>query len=152
VSFRLLAARHGVSFQAIHRRAEREGWADGADVRDTIRRLAEAKASGVDADGDTTLNEKRAAAIDAAADRAASVIRRHQEEVSAVRERLNAGLVAHREATTLDDKRLAFESLKAAKISSETLLNIHKAERQAWGLETETQTSIVIQNPRRWDG
>ncbi|MCX8085754.1 MAG: hypothetical protein N3C63_02505, partial [Rhodocyclaceae bacterium] len=69
-----------------------------------------------------------------------------QEETNAVRERLYAGLKAHKAALKKEDKVLAFEDLKAAKIASETIINIHKAERQAWGLDEATaQPTIVIE-------
>lgn len=140
-SFPDLAARHGVSHQAISKRAKTEGWHDGEDVAEAIRRKVAAKVAGVVAAANP---QKRAAAIDAEADRSAEVLRRHREETNAVRERLYSGLREHKAA-----KQLAFEGLKAAKISSETLLNIHKAERQAGGLEVKADAEIVIANPRR---
>lgn len=146
-SFPELAAKHGVSHQAIQKRAKAEGWGDGRDVGEIIRRKVAEKVSGVAACNP----KKRAEAIDAAADRSAEVIKRHQEESSAIRERLYAGLKAHRVAEAKEDKQLAFEDLKAAKIASETLLNIHKAERQAWGLDVQAAGEIVIKNPRRFD-
>jgi hypothetical protein len=147
-SFPELAARWGVSHQAIQKRAKAEGWSDGRDVGEIVRRKAAEKVAGVVA---ACNPKKRAEAINAAADRSAEVIRRHQEESNAIRERLYAGLKAHRAAETKEDKQLAFEDLKAAKISSETLLNIHKAERQAWGLEVQAAGEIVIKNPRRFE-
>lgn len=146
-SFPELAAKHGVSHQAIQKRAKAEGWGDGRDVGEIIRRKVAEKVSGVAACNP----KKRAEAIDAAADRSAEIIRRHQEESNHIRERLYAGLKAHRVAEAKEDKQLAFEDLKAAKIASETLLNIHKAERQAWGLDVQAAGEIVIKNPRRFD-
>lgn len=146
-SFPELAAKYGVSHQAIQKRAKTEGWGDGRDVGEIIRRKVAEKVAGVAACNP----KKRAEAIDAAADRSAEIIRRHQEESNAIRERLYAGLKAHRAAETKEDKQLAFEDLKAAKIASETLLNIHKAERQAWGLDVQAAGEIVIKNPRRFD-
>ena len=75
------------------------------------------------------------------------VIKRHQDETMAVRDRLYAGLKAHKISVTKEDKMLAFEDLKAAKISSETLLNLHRIERQSYGLDRDDgeKTKIVIE-------
>lgn len=145
-SFRDLASKYGVSHQAIVKRAVREQWSDGQDVAEIIRRKVAEKVAGVVAAGNA---KKKAEAIAAAADRSAEVIKRHQDEVNAVRDRLYAGLKAHRAAETREAKQLAFEDLKAAKIASETLLNVHRAERQAWGLDVQQPAEIVIKNPRR---
>lgn len=146
-SFGDLAQKHGVDKAAIVRRAKAEGWGDGTDVAGVIRRKVTEKVTekvtGISPAADP---KRKAAAIDAAADRGAEIIRRHQEESNAIRERLYAGLKAHRAAETKEAKQLAFEDLKAAKIASETLLNIHRAERQAWGLdEAAGQPAIVIE-------
>lgn len=142
-SFPDLAARYGVSHQAIQKHAKADGWEDGADVADAIRRKVAEKVAGVVA---TANPKKRAEAISAAADRSAEVVKRHQEETNAVRERLYAGMRAHKAAVTKEDKQLAFEDLKAAKISSECLLNIHRAERQAWSLdENRSRPEIIIE-------
>lgn len=141
-SFDSLAKRFGVTKAAIIKHAKAEGWSDGTAVADVIRRKVTEKVSGV-----TVADpKKRAAAIDAAADRGAELIRRHQEETNAVRERLYSGLKAHKAALNKEDKVLAFEDLKAAKIASETIINIHRAERQAWGLdEARVPPTIVIE-------
>lgn len=142
-SFGDLAQKYGVDKAAIVRRAKAEGWSDGTDVADVIRRKVTEKVTGISPVADP---KKKAEAISAAADRGAEVIRRHQEETNAVRERLYAGLKAHKAALKKEDKVLAFEDLKAAKIASETIINIHKAERQAWGLDEATaQPTIVIE-------
>lgn len=140
-TFRALADKFGVSDAAIVRRSQAEGWADGTDVAAAIRRKVSEKVSGIVSGADP---KKRAVAIDAAADRSAEVIKRHQDETNAVRERLYAGLKAHKAAVSKEDKQLAFEDLKAAKISSETLLNIHRAERQAWNLDEKTERPEII--------
>ncbi len=143
-SFPELAAKFGVSHQAVQKKAAKEGWSDGQDVQAIIRRKVAEKVAGVVASSNSAV--KKAEAIDAAADRSAEVVRRHQEETNAVRERLYAGLKAHKAAADKEGKQLAFEDLKAAKISSETVLNIHRAERQAWGLdEAAAQPTIVIE-------
>jgi len=142
LSFGLLASRYGISKAAIVQRAKAEGWGDGTDVAELVRRKASARLTGVD----ITDHQKRAAAIDAAAELAADVIRRHQAETREVYELLWRGLEAHRAAETLDEKRLAFETLKAAKISSETLTNLQRMERVSHGLDDATgKTEIVIE-------
>jgi len=141
-SLGFLSAKYGVSKTTIAQRAEREGWSDGSDAAETVRRKAQEKLYEL-----PDAAQKRAAAIEAAADRAAEVLRRHQEETNAVRERLYAGLKAHREAKTRAQKLLAFEDLKAAKIASETLINLQKIERINWGLDSYggAKTEIVIE-------
>jgi gas vesicle protein len=142
-SLRDLAERHGITHQAIQKRAKAEEWADGLDVGDAVRRKVAEKVAGVVAAGNP---QKRAKALDDAADRAAEVVRRHQDEPNSARERVYAGLKAHRAAVTKDEKQLAFEDLKAAKIASEALAIIHKMERQAWGLDApQAAPTIVIE-------
>jgi len=142
LSFRRLASRYGISKTAIIQRAKAEGWGDGADVAELVRRKASARVAGVD----ITDHQKRAAAIDLAAELAADVIRRHQAEAEQVRELFWRGLEDSRAAETLDEKRLAFETLKAAKISSETLTNLQRMERISHGLDDATgKTEIVIE-------
>lgn len=143
-----LAARFGIDKAAISRRAKAEEWGDGTDVAEVIRRKVNEKVNGIST---TDAPKKRAEAISAAADRSAEVIKRHQDETNAVRERLYHGLKEHKAAVGKEAKQLAFEDLKAAKISSETLLNIHRAERQAWNLDTAVAGEIVIKNPRSFE-
>jgi DNA-binding MurR/RpiR family transcriptional regulator len=141
-SFGELADKYGVDKAAIVRRAKAEGWGDGQDVAEVIRRKVTEKLTGTS----PTAPEKKAAAIDAAADRAAEVVRRHQEETNAARERLYSGLKAHKAAITKDEKVLAFEDLKAAKIAAEALSIIQRLERINWGLEeANAKPEIVIE-------
>jgi len=142
LSFGLLASRYGIDKAAIVRRAKAEGWGDGTDVAELVRRKAMEQVTGTA----ITDPEKKAAAIDLAAELAADVIRRHQAEAEQVRELLWRGLEASRAAETLDEKRLAFETLKAAKISSETLANLQRMERISYGLDDHGgKTEIVIE-------
>lgn len=145
-SFPDLAARHGVSHQAIQKHAKAEGWGDGQDVGQAIRRKVAEKVAGVVA---TDNPVKRAEALDNAAKRGVEVILRHQTETDGSRERLYAGLKAHKLATTKEEKQMAFEDLKAAKISSETMLNLHRAERTAFGLDVEAGKAEVTV---KWEG
>ena len=142
LSFGRLASRYGVDKAAIVRRAKAEGWGDGTDVAELVRRKAMEQVTGTA----ITDPEKKAAAIDLAAELAADVIRRHQAEAEQVRELFWRGLEASRAAETLDEKRLAFETLKAAKISSETVLNLQRLERISYGLDDHGgKTEIVIE-------
>ncbi len=144
LSFGLLAARYGISKAAIVRRAKLEAWGDGTDVAGEVRRKAVEKVSGL---AEMTDPEKREAAIDAAAELAADVLRRHQAEAEQVRELLWRGLAEHRAASGLEAKREAFETLKAAKIASETLTNLQRMERISYGLDNDNsgRTEIVIE-------
>lgn len=119
-----------MSKTAIIKRSKAEGWSDGEDVAALIRRKVTEKVSGVV----TAENpKKRAAAIDAAADRSAEVVRRHQAE--------------------WEDHRTRFGSVpadfgdgKLAKISAEMLKIRQEGERRAWGLdETAVPPTIVIE-------
>jgi gas vesicle protein len=142
-SFGELAAKYGVDKAAIFRRSKAEGWSDGSDVADVIRRRVNEKLNAISTDGDP---KKRAAAIDSAADRVAEVVKRHQEETNASRERLYSGLKAHKAAVTKEEKALAFEDLKAAKIAAEALAIIQRLERINWGLEeANAKPEIIIE-------
>ena len=142
LSFGLLASRYGIDKAAIVRRAKAEGWGDGTDVTGLVRRKAMEQVTGTA----ITDPEKKAAAIDRAAELAADVIRRHQAEAEQVRELFWRGLEASQAAETLDEKRLAFETLKAAKISSETVLNLQRMERISYGLDDHGgKTEIIIE-------
>jgi len=142
LSFGRLASRYGVDKAAIVRRAKAEGWGNGADVAELVRRKAMEQVTGTA----ITDPEKKAAAIDLAAELAADVIRRHQAEAEQVRELFWRGLEASQAAETLDEKRLAFETLKAAKISSETALNLQRMERISHGLDNQGgKVELVIE-------
>jgi hypothetical protein len=129
-SFPELAAKWGVSHQAIQKRAKAEGWGDGQDVAQAIRRKIAEKVAGVVASCNP---KKRAEAIDAAADRSAEVVRRHQTEWEDHRARFGS--------VPAD-----FDDGKLAKISAEMLKIRQEGERRAWGLdEASAQPSIVIE-------
>lgn len=142
-----LAEKHGVSKAAILKRARKEEWHDGEDVQQIIRQKVNEKVNAIVTVGD---REKRAQALDEAAEKTAEVVRRHREETNAIRDRLYSGLKTQKAATTIAEKRLAFEDLKAAKISSECLQNIHRMERVAWGIEDSSSASGEIKI--RWAG
>ena len=83
-----LSRKHGCSRTAIQKRIEREGWVQ--DVSDAIDRLAQAKVAGVVAGCNP---EKKAAAVEAAADRKASVIQGHRDAWPDIKE-LNRRAIA----------------------------------------------------------
>lgn len=128
-SFPELAAKYGVSHQAIQKRAKAEGWGDGRGVGEIIRRKVAEKVAGVAAHNP----KKRAEAIDAAAERGASIVRRHQADWDEHRARFGS--------VPAD-----FEDGKLAKISAEMLRIRQEGERRAWGLdEAAGQPAIVIE-------
>lgn len=129
-SFDTLAQRYGVSKTAIIKRAKAEGWSDGQDVGEIIRRKVTEKVTGAVTTGNP---KKRAEAIDAAAERGAEVVRRHQAEWEDHRARFGS--------VPAD-----FEDGKLAKISAEMLRIRQEGERRAWGLdEASGQPAIVIE-------
>lgn len=140
-SFGALSAKFGIDQAAICRRAKKEHWGDGQDVAEVIRRKVNEKVNEVV----NVSPAKKAESLDAAAERVAAVVSRHRDEPQAARERVYAGLKAHKAAVAKEDKVLAFEDLKAAKIAAETLAIIQAMERKAWGLDqTEAKTPTVV--------
>ena len=129
-SFGDLAARFGVSKAAVSKASKREGWGDGSDVGEIIRRKVTEKVTGV-VTAETARH--KAEIIDAAAEKGAEVIRlqrddweRHRNHFGSVPADLDAG--------------------KLAKLSAEMLAIRQKAERIAWGLdESESKPDITIQ-------
>ncbi|MFN7197602.1 MAG: hypothetical protein ACK4MJ_10585, partial [Hylemonella sp.] len=132
-SFPELAEKYGVSHQAIQKRAKAEGWGDGTDVADTIRRKVAEKVAGVVA---ACNQKKKAEAIDAAAERGADVVRRHQAEWEDHRARFGS--------VPAD-----FEDGKLAKISAEMLRIRQEGERRAWGLDADAAKADVVV---KWEG
>jgi hypothetical protein len=128
-SFPTLSAKHGVSHQAIQKRAKDEGWHDGQDSAEAIRRRVADKVAGVVAGCNP---QKRAEAIDAAASTVASVVERHRSEW---------GMIADLQAEAMDVRHanpdVAFARAKFAKITAETLAIKQTNERKAHGLERE---------------
>ena len=132
-SFRELAEKYGVSHQAVQKRANNEGWSDGQDVGEAIRRKVAEKVAGVVAAANP---KKKAEAIDAAADRAAAVVEMHRIEWSDHRDRFGS----------VPDE---FEDGKLAKISAEMLTIRQKGERIAHGLEeAQAKADVTV----RWEG
>lgn len=126
-SFPELASRYGVSYQAIQRRAKEGGWSDGKDVNPAIARKVAEKIAGVVV-GDSPV--KKAAAIDAEAERRAAVRLRHRKECEQVAA-LRQEAINHR----AESVKVAFEKAKLAKILAESLSIQHACENRAWGLD-----------------
>ena len=128
-SFPALAAKHGISHQAIQKRAKDEGWHDGQDSAEAIRRKVADKVAGVVAGCNP---QKRAEAIDAAADRVVAVVERHRAEWS---------VIGDLQAEAMDVRHInpdvAFGRAKFAKITAETLAIKQTNERKAHGLERD---------------
>ena len=123
-----LSRRHGVDKAAISRRARGEGWT--RDVSGAVDRLTDAKVNGI---VNTADPQKKAAAVDAAAERKASVIREQREAWSGFK-----GDV--REALAAND----FDRLKCLKIASEALRNAQECERRAWGIQDKSEPGPAV--------
>lgn len=139
-----LGKKHGCSDRSIRMRAKAEGWARPEGVKAEIRRKAKERMSKSPPHDPQALEE----AIEERVDATAEVIKRHREEAQAVRRLMQAGISEHGKAKTLPERQNAFETLKAAKITSETLRNLHVVERKAWNLDTdknEDVEEIIIQ-------
>lgn len=136
-SFGDLAARHGVNKSAVVRRAKAGGWGDGSDVAELIRRKVTEKVTGM---SPADPPKKKAEAIDAAVDRGAEIIRRHQADWD-----------KHHELFTVQKVGEEFDTGKSAKICAEMLAIRQKAERVAHGLEAAAAGEIVIKNPRSFE-
>ncbi len=120
-SFPELAKKHGVSHQAIQKRAKNEGWGNGADIGVTVRRKVAEKVAGLVAGCNP---KKKAEALENAAKKGFDIIQRHQKDWE-----------AHHNSYTVDGIAKDFEIGKSAKICAEMLAIRQKAERAAYGLE-----------------
>lgn len=118
-----LAKRHGVSRTAIQKRIRSEGWMQ--DISGAINRLTEAKVAGVVAGCNP---QKKAAALDRAADAKAAVILRHQAEWEEHKRHIMEAL-----------EESDFDKAKLAKITAETLKIRQEGERKAWGIQDVPQ-------------
>lgn len=121
-----LSRRHGVGKPAISKRASAEGWVQ--DVSGAVDRLAEAKVNGI---VDTVTPQKKAEAVDRAAEAKADVIRRHKAEWD-------------RHKVIMDEalQNLDFDRAKLAKITAETLKIRQDGERRAWGITDKTEAEV----------
>ena len=121
-----LAKRHGVSRKAIQKHITAEGWAQ--DISGTLDRLTEAKVVGVVAGCDP---QKKAAALDRAADAKAAVILRHKEEWEQHQQLIRAAV-----------ENGDFDAAKLAKITAETIKIRQEGERKAWGITDKGETAL----------
>jgi hypothetical protein len=131
-SFGELAARYGVSKAAVIKASKREGWGDGSDVGELIRRKVTEKVSGV-VTAETA--RRKAEIIDAVASEAARIVTRHRDDWE-----------VHHEIFSAEKIAADFNLGKSGKVSAEMLAIRQKAERVAWGLdEAENKPDITIQ-------
>lgn len=121
-----LSRRHGVTKAAISQRAKREGWVQ--DISGAVNRLAEAKVNGI---VNTVNPQKKAAALDRAADAKAAVMRRHKEEWERHQKLIDEALAAG-----------DFDKAKLAKITAETLKIRQEGERKAWGIQDKVESDV----------
>ena len=126
-----LSRKHGVSKGAISQRAKREKWVQ--DLSDTVNRLTEAKLNGLLNTGNT---QKKAEAVDAAAEAKASVITGQRESWNGFDEQVNAALEAN-----------DFDRLKCLKIASEAKRNAQECQRRAWGIVDKASVGSMAQAP-----
>lgn len=142
-SFADLSARHSVSVGAIHKRAKAEGWSDGQDVVEIIRRKVNERTNGIVNVCDP---KKKAEAISEAADRVVAVVERHKQE-----------WVEHKNLVDSAVSGKDFEIAKLAKITAETIQIRQAGERKAWGIERAEKAEgaavgsiqLIAEIPRR---
>jgi hypothetical protein len=120
-SFEEVARQIGVSKNAVVKASKREGWGDGSDVADLIRRKVSEKVSGVVS---AATAQRKAEIIDAAADQAVQIIIRHRDDWD-----------THHQTFTVTGIAADFDLGKSAKISAEMLAIRQKAERIAWNMD-----------------
>lgn len=145
---RSVAEKMGVSFNAVRTKIKSQSWKVPSEP--LIRYRTAEKISGVDGEIDP---QKRETAIDNEAERRAAVIRRHRAEWVSPGQFFRAALTEAMEATTFQQRKLAFESLKAAKIAQEALAIRQQGEARAWGvaplaatrsLTAEASTDVTV--------
>lgn len=118
-SFPELAAKYGLTHQAIQKRAKADGWGDGTDGNETANKIAREKVAGIVAASNPIA---RMASIADAADKKASVIRAQQ-----------ADWELHRAAYCIDGAEER-ERLQCAKLAAEVLKLRHEGERKAYNI------------------
>lgn len=125
-----LSRKHGVNKAAISRRARKESWLQ--DSSEAVARLADAKVNGL---VNTVDPQKKAEAVDAAAERKAAVIREQREAWDGFKSEVRTALAENN-----------FERLKCLKIASESLRNAQECERKAWGIQDKTEVEQRIES------
>lgn len=151
---RALGARYGVSHTAVNKRKAKEGWAEPGNLEEAIGKKVAEKVSGVASAGNPV---KRAAAIEAEAERRAAVIREHQaewEEIEGIRQKVFQALngeVAVAEpdgeggTAVLVQVAGAFELAKLAKIMAEQTNIKQQGQRKAYGLDAKESANPAKQ-------
>jgi len=152
ISYAALAERIGVSDVAVLKAAKREGWVKSGSLA-SINRAAHIKADAAiqvtPQVSDTANHEVSAqtskkplpASTELSTDLRAKLIQSHRAEWR-----------KHASLYPLEGIKEDFGLGKSAKISSEMLSIRQKAERIAWGMDTEAaDTTITINNPRSFD-
>jgi len=120
LTFPALADEYGVDKAAICRRAKREEWADSDGLAGVLRQKVNAKVNRID-----TANKAAAlTTLEAAADRADEIIKRHREDWERHHQLFPMEAIAQ-------DNDLA----RKAKIVAEMLTIRQKGERASWGME-----------------
>ena len=123
---------------AIRKRCIQGEWTQDLEAR--IQAKVSAKVSGAVSARTSKEIEK---AVDNEAEKRAAVEKRHREEPGLVRGILYKGIGEQKKATTRAEKALALEDIKAAKMASDVLKNLHEIERKAFRLEEPAQSVSV---------
>ena len=121
-----LSRAYGADKAAISRRAKKDHWEK--DLTGAVDRRFEAKINGLI---NTVDPQKRAEAVDAAADKKVAIVLRHQAEWG-----------QHREITAESLATKDFELAKLAKITAETLKIRQDGERRAYGIADKTESNL----------
>jgi hypothetical protein len=135
VTFKALSLKYGVSDAAIVKRSQKENWGDGSNIEAVIARKVSEKVSKT---ASVTNPAKRAAAIDAEAERRAEVERRQRDEWE-----------KHLALTLEAMDTRSMEAAKFAKIMAEVIMIRQNGERKAWRLDVmdaphQQQPMVVI--------
>lgn len=129
LSFGDLAEKHGISKQAIHKRATVEKWERVLSLAELNARAQTRADHLVDGRVDAeTLASTRKAGVDEATERRAAVLDRHRKEVDAPRKLVYQAIQSG-----------DLEKAKLAKTVAETLRIAQELERKAWGLDAGEQ-------------
>jgi len=149
-SFGSLSAAFDIDRTVIFRRAKKEGWGDGKDIEAAIHRAYDEKANGVVV-GLTP--EKRAALIDAEAERRAEIERRHRAEWEQLEPYRLAAVQRMQSAHELGEDPSAKPAWVTAKIASEVAKNHigalaakQDAERKAHRLNDQEPVQAGVAN------
>lgn len=153
ISYAVLAERIGVSDVAVLKAAKREGWVKSGSLA-SINRAAQIKA---DAASEVTPQVSDSTNHEVSAQTSKKPLPASTELSTDLRSKL---IQSHRAEWRKHAALFPLEDIKAdykkngtaGKISSEMLSIRQKAERIAWGMDTDSaDTTITIANPRSFD-